>query len=66
MRFPEQDYAFARPGLVAHKRRKLELAAGQPSKRGFHGTRRAAYNDKDRRDRYHRTGRHAYEVLIVH
>jgi hypothetical protein len=26
----EQDYAFARPGLVAFKRRKLELAAGAP------------------------------------
>ena len=24
----EQDYAFARPSLAAHKRRKLELAAG--------------------------------------
>lgn len=27
----QQDYAFARPSLVAHKRRKLELRAGQPS-----------------------------------
>jgi transposase len=27
----DQDYAFARPSLVAHKRRKLELAAGAPS-----------------------------------
>ena len=30
----EQDYAFARPSLVADKRRKLELAAGAPSGRG--------------------------------
>ena len=30
----EQDYAFARPSLVAHKRRSLELAAGAPSRRG--------------------------------
>ncbi len=33
----DQDYAFARPGLVAHKRRKLELAAGAPSRRGNFG-----------------------------
>ena len=32
----DQDYAFARPSLVAHKRRKLELAAGAPSRRGNH------------------------------
>lgn len=29
-----EDYAFARPSLTAHKRRKLELAAGATSKRG--------------------------------
>jgi hypothetical protein len=27
----DEDYAFARPGLVTHKPRKLELAAGAPS-----------------------------------
>lgn len=32
----DEDYAFARPGLVTHKRRKLELAAGAPSPRGNH------------------------------
>jgi Transposase IS116/IS110/IS902 family len=32
------DYAFARPGLLAHKRRKLELAAGAPPLRGSYGT----------------------------
>jgi hypothetical protein len=31
----DQEYAFARPGLVTHKRRKLELAAG-PVLRGNH------------------------------
>jgi transposase len=30
----DQDYAFARPSLVSHKRRKLQLAAGAPSRRG--------------------------------
>lgn len=33
----DQDYAFARPGLVAHKQRKLELSAGAPSRRGNFG-----------------------------
>ncbi len=39
-----EDYAFARPSLVAHKRRSLELAAGAPPRpgpaptRGRHGT----------------------------
>lgn len=64
-----EDYAFARPGLVAHKRRKLELAAGQPSRRGFHGSPGAAYNDKDRRDAETATAEQAeraYEVLIAH
>jgi hypothetical protein len=45
----DQDYAFARPSLVTHKRRKLELAAGAPSRRGNHGIPRAGYNDKARR-----------------
>jgi len=35
----DQDYAFARPALVTHKRRKLELAAGAPSLRGNYRTR---------------------------
>jgi hypothetical protein len=32
----DQDYAFARQSQVTHKRRKLELAAGAPSRRGNH------------------------------
>jgi transposase len=32
-----EDYAFAQPSLVAHKRRKLELRAGAPSQRGPRG-----------------------------
>jgi hypothetical protein len=46
----DQDYAFARPALVTHKRRKLELAAGAPSQRENHGQPGAAYNDKQRRN----------------
>ena len=30
----DEDYAFARPSLTAHKRRRLELAAGATSRRG--------------------------------
>jgi transposase len=30
----DEDYSWARPALVAWKRRKLELQAGQPSRRG--------------------------------
>jgi transposase len=33
-----QDYAFARPSLVTHKQRKLELRAGLPATRGCKGT----------------------------
>jgi transposase len=33
-----EDYAFAQPSLVAHKRRKLELRAGHVSTRGRTGT----------------------------
>ena len=37
----EEDYAFARPTLVAQKIRKVELAAGAPSRRGGRGKRPA-------------------------
>jgi hypothetical protein len=65
----DQDYAFARPSLVSHKRRKLELAAGAPSRRGNHGLPRAAYNDKQQRDQERlavERAEHAYEVLVAH
>jgi transposase len=65
----KQDYAFARPGLVAHKRRKLELAAGAPPRRGNFGTPGAAYNDKQRRAEETalvEQAEHAYQVLVAH
>ncbi|MEQ4305535.1 IS110 family transposase [Plantactinospora sp. B6F1] len=65
----DQDYAFARPGLVAHKRRKLELATGAPSRRGNHGTPGAAYNDKQRRAAETAAveqAERAYEVFVAH
>jgi len=65
----DQDYAFARPALVAHKRRKLELTAGAPSRRGNYRLPGAAYNDKQRRDEEKAAveqAERAYEVLVAH
>jgi len=65
----DQDYAFARPGLVTHKRRKLELAAGAPSRRGNYRQPGAAYNSKQRRDQEKAAAQraeHAYQVLVAH
>jgi transposase len=63
----DEDYAFARPGLNAHKRRKLELAAGAPRAHGRRGT-GFNYNDKTFRRREHDLVEHherAYEVMIA-
>jgi transposase len=63
-----QDYAFARPSLVAHKARKLELAAGRPSQRGNHRRPGAAYNDKAHRQNERalvEQAEKAYEVLVA-
>src|SRR3954451_3213002 len=65
----DQDYAFARPSLVSHKRRKLELMAGAPSRRGNHGTPGASYNDKQRRNEEKQIAEQAeraYQVLVAH
>jgi transposase len=65
----DQDYAFARPGLVTHKRRQLELAAGAPSRRGNYRLPGAAYNDKQRRNEEKlavEQAEHAYQVLVAH
>jgi transposase len=45
-----EDYAYARPSLVAQKLRALELAAGAPSRRGQRGS-SYAYNLKELRAR---------------
>ena len=64
-----EDYAFARPSLDAHKRRKLELAAGAESRRGpVRGTTHD-YHIKQLRDQERALVEHAeraYEVLISH
>ena len=63
----DEDYAFARPSLVAFKRRKLELAAGAPR---AHSRRGAGYdyNDKQLR-RFERDlvekSEQAYERLVA-
>jgi transposase len=65
----DQDYAFARPGLVTHKRRELELAAGAPSQRGNHRQPGAACNSKQRHDEEKAAAERAeraYQVLVTH
>ena len=65
----DQDYAFARPSLVSRKRRKLELVAGAPSRRGNHRIAGAAYNDKQRRNEEKQIAEQAeraYEVFVAH
>ncbi len=44
-----EDYRWARPSLVAHKRRAMELAAGQPQKKGNRRGATYAYNVKEMR-----------------
>jgi hypothetical protein len=46
----EADYLWARPALVAHKRRALELQAGRPMKKGNRAGSAHAYNVKALRD----------------
>lgn len=64
-----EDYAFARPSLNAHKRRKLELAAGDPSRRGPVAGASRDYHIKPLRDREKELVEHAeraYEVAVAH
>lgn len=63
----DQDYAFSRPSLNAHKRRKLELAAGAPRS---HGRRGAAFDYNDKTLRRHERelveqAERAYETLVA-
>nr|WP_245848138.1 IS110 family transposase [Actibacterium ureilyticum] len=44
-----EDYRWARPSLVAHKGRSMELAAGQPQKKGNRRGATYAYNVKEMR-----------------
>lgn len=64
-----EDYAFARPSLVAHKRRTLELAAGAQSRRGPTPGPSREYHVKQLRDAEKAAveqQERAYEVLVSH
>lgn len=64
-----EDYAFARPSLNAHKRRKLELAAGARSRRGPDRGASHDYHVKQLRDQERALVEHAersYEVMVAH
>lgn len=64
-----EDYAFARPSLTAHKRRKLELAAGASSRRGPVAGASHDYHIKQLRDAEKALVEHAeraYEVFVAH
>jgi transposase len=63
----DQDYAFARPGLSARKRRNLELAAGRPRQIARRGV-AYDYNDADfrRREReFTEQQERAYELTVA-
>ena len=65
----EEDYAFARPSLTAHKRRRLELAAGAESKRGHVAGKSRDYQIKQLRDQEAAIAEQherAYEVAVRH
>lgn len=64
-----EDYAFARPSLTAHKRRKLELAAGAQSRRGPVAGPSHDYFIKELRDQEKAIvaqAERAYEVAVAH
>jgi transposase len=62
-----EDYAFARPSLIAHKQRKLELRAGQPAARGRKGTASGYYHKtvRDAERRLAEQAEHAYRTFIA-
>lgn len=64
----QTDYRWARPALVANKRRAMELAAGQPQKKGNKPGPAYAYNVKALRDQEMEIARHAeqaYEQFVA-
>ena len=64
-----EDYAFARPSLVAHKRRSLELAAGAQPRPGPVAGPSRDYHIKELRDAEKalvEQEEKAYEVLVAH
>jgi hypothetical protein len=64
----EQDYLWTRPSLVAHKRRAMQLQAGQPQTKGNMRGPAYAYNVKTLRDQEVRIAEHAekgYEQFVA-
>ena len=65
----QTDYHWARPALVANKRRAMELQAGRPQKKGNKRGPTYAYNVKALRDQEMRLAQqaeHSYEHLVAH
>ena len=63
-----EDYRWARPSLVAHKRRAMELAAGQPQKKGNRRGASYACNVKELRHQEAKLAEHAeksYEHFVA-
>lgn len=63
-----EDYRWERPSLLAHKRRAMELAAGQPQKKGNKRGASYAYNVKELRQQEARIAEHAeksYEHFVA-
>ena len=63
----DADYQWARPALVAHKIRAMQLQAGRPEKKGNKRGAAYAYNIKELRDReidVARHAEHAYEQFV--
>lgn len=63
-----EDYRWARPSLVAHKRRAMELAAGQPQKKGNRRGAGYAYNVKELRHQEAKIAKQAeksYEYFVA-
>lgn len=64
----QTDYRWARPALVANKRRTMELKAGKPQKKGNKPGPAYAYNVKALRDQEMDIARHAeqaYEQFVA-
>lgn len=63
-----EDYRWARPSLIAHKCRTMELAAGQPQKKGNRRGASYAYNVKELRHQEMKIAEHAeksYEHFVA-
>ncbi|WP_366462043.1 IS110 family transposase [Hyphomonas sp. BRH_c22] len=58
-----EDYRWARPSLVAHKRRATELAAGRPQKKGNKRGASYAYNVKELRQQEVQIAEHAERAM---